>query len=509
MTRFRNQMVSAQKMPDRTPDGITGVIRGVELSEPEQLFRQCLLDCAKYISASATPALRFTGGWVRDKLMGNGSHDIDIAIDTMTGWQFGLAMQTFVKQHGSIYWEKAQKLGIQSAFGTLHQIAANPEKSKHLETVTTRMFGFDVDFVNLRKETYSEYSRNPQMEFGTPKEDALRRDCTVNALFYNLQTKSIEDFTERGLEDIKDKIIRTPLPPYETFKDDPLRVLRLVRFASRFGYQIEETTYAAMKEASIHEALKLKISRERIGIELGKMVTGPDPYGALMHIHQLNLYSTVFADPVDTQCPDPSKCPDIYKGLHDLLHSQTNLDQTLGLHDDPTLVWYLAAYTPFRDSEQRATQAAREGIKATNKVVKVLADSIKHRKTIQTLVDNASQGQFLRPRVGMCLRKFGSTWKYQVLFALFSDFMDEDTKLARQRYENFISLIHQEDLTGAAGLKPILDGKMLASILNATRGPWMSKAVEMVIEWQFENPHGTKDEAAEMIAGRRCELGLG
>ena len=67
------------------------------------------------------------------------------------------------------YEEEARQLQLKAPLGSLHQIAANPEKSKHLETVTTRMFGFDVDLVNLRKEVYAEDSRNPQMEFGTPE----------------------------------------------------------------------------------------------------------------------------------------------------------------------------------------------------------------------------------------------------------------------------------------------------------------------------------------------------
>ena len=76
------------------------------------------------------------------------------------------------------------------------------------------------------------------MRFGTPKEDAERRDLTINALFYNLHTERVEDFTGWGLRDVEDGIIRTPLDPLTTFKDDPLRVLRAVRFATRLNFQI-------------------------------------------------------------------------------------------------------------------------------------------------------------------------------------------------------------------------------------------------------------------------------
>lgn len=261
----------------------------IELTDVEEGLRRLLLDVAQYIEhssphgdgespkplpeelAAAKLELRFTGGWVRDKLLGIDSHDIDVGINKMTGFQFGLRMKEYLESSGN-----AEKYGIgkEGALGGLHKIEANPEKSKHLETVTTKVFGLDIDLVNLRKETYSENSRNPQMEFGTPEEDALRRDATVNALFYNLTTNSIEDFTGRGFEDMRRKIIRTPLKPYQTFKDDPLRVLRLIRFASRLGYTIDPDTKAAMSNEDIKEALKLKISRERVGVELEKMLKG-------------------------------------------------------------------------------------------------------------------------------------------------------------------------------------------------------------------------------------------
>ena len=92
----------------------------------------------------------------------------------------------------------------------------------------------------MRKETYAEDSRIPQQEFGTAEEDAYRRDFTINAMFYDLSTEKIEDFTGQGLDDLRTGIIRTPLNPLETFRDDPLRVLRALRFATRFNYVVDD-----------------------------------------------------------------------------------------------------------------------------------------------------------------------------------------------------------------------------------------------------------------------------
>lgn len=245
--------------------------RKISLTDSEARLRQLLLDVSTYIGTlegCTKPELRFTGGWVRDKLLDSTSVDIDIGINSMTGYRFG----TLMVQYLALPETRAKY--EQGVLGDLAKIAANPEKSKHLETVTTKILGFDIDLVNLRKEAYVEDSRNPAMDFGTPEEDALRRDATINALFYNLSTSEIEDFTGRGLQDIERKVIKTPLEPLQTFRDDPLRVLRAIRFSSRFRYQIADEDANAMSDSSIKAALRLKISRERIGVEVIKMLKG-------------------------------------------------------------------------------------------------------------------------------------------------------------------------------------------------------------------------------------------
>ena len=243
----------------------------ISLTDQEKTLRQLLLEVSHYIGLQdgyTRPELRFTGGWVRDKLLGIPSKDIDIGISSMTGSEFGKMMKKYLTDP-----EPLARYG-EGILGRLAEIVANPEKSKHLDTVTTNLLGFDVDLVNLRKEEYAEHSRIPTMTFGSPEDDALRRDATVNALFYNLSSGEIEDFTGRGLEDMRLKVIRTPLSPYQTFKDDPLRILRCIRFASKLGYKIDPSTEISMGDAGIKVALRDKISRERVGIEVEKMLRG-------------------------------------------------------------------------------------------------------------------------------------------------------------------------------------------------------------------------------------------
>ena len=161
----------------------------IDLTPEEAVLRQLFLDVSSYSVTLGghhqRPELRFAGGWVRDKLLNLCSKDIDVAISNMTGSEFGSLMKQFVEL------PVTRERYKQDILGRLAKIERNPEKSKHLETATMKVLGFDIDLVNLRKETYTDDSRNPSVDFGTAEEDALRRDSTINALFYNLQTSEV------------------------------------------------------------------------------------------------------------------------------------------------------------------------------------------------------------------------------------------------------------------------------------------------------------------------------
>lgn len=446
----------------------------LDLTEVESQLRQLLLDVAAYIDNTLPEKnitgvqvpedlvkekviLRWTGGWVRDKLLQVGSHDIDVAINNMTGEHFGLKMQDYLEIPGNV--EKYHLIKTNNKLSAndktkkiapgLHKIEANPEKSKNLETATTRIMGLDLDLVNLRKETYNELSRNPQMEFGTAEEDAMRRDATVNAMFYNLHTCQVEDLTGKGFQDMAAKIIRTPMEPYQTFKDDPLRVLRLVRFASRLDYTIEPETAKAMANPEIQGALRIKISRERVGIELEKMLRGPRPHMALGLIDRFGLYGTVFTDPTRNISAEPETAnfqkafefvDSVVKGNDEI---PTVIVSTLFRNDDERyLAWVCATMIPWTDAptvpNAKPTQhpyyaaylVAREGIKAPNKVCDVVSNSLGNSEEIRSLISQCARGlerpdkinptndATARDTLGMAIRRWGSTWRTQVLFNL-------------------------------------------------------------------------------------------
>ena len=203
--------------------------------------------------------VRVAGGWVRDKLLGLQSDDIDFALDTLTGAQFAESVSAYLASSGG---------GRTSSVGT---IRSNPEQSKHLETATFVVDGISIDANRFRDEIYHPGSRIPEVKQSTALEDAQRRDFTINALFYNIHTHCVEDLIG-GMADIAARIIRTPTSAAVTFRDDPLRVLRAARFAARLGYCVDREVSEAAASEAVHRDLRSKVTRERVGIELRKML---------------------------------------------------------------------------------------------------------------------------------------------------------------------------------------------------------------------------------------------
>ncbi|GJC77880.1 CCA tRNA nucleotidyltransferase, mitochondrial [Colletotrichum liriopes] len=532
----------------------------LSLTTKEKQLRDLLVDVAAFIDAAGRSpeplVLRWAGGWVRDKLLGIESHDIDTAINVMTGYAFSLELRDYCAQD-----EHTKKHSIgPDDMGSLHRIAANPDKSKHLETATTRMFGLDVDFVNLRKETYTQDSRNPAMEFGTAEEDALRRDATINALFYNLHTGLVEDLTG-GLSDMKSRLIRTPMEPFQTFTDDPLRVLRLVRFASRLDFAIDSAATAVMADARVLDALKLKISRERVGVEMEKMLKGKRPRSSLDLIRNLGLYEAIFTDPngIEHPQPDLSKWHLVYDLLDNLVCNATpgSIYDVLVRSDEAAyFAWNLAAVIPYSHVEKEiplpksratlplTTLVAREGIKAPNKLCDVITAAHRHRPDITAFKQNFCAKEPVatkRDTVGMAIRKWegqGSHWRVQVLYALLVEALDKlpsgsdagkkpaipcspwhteklETHSIIDRidflsgWQMFLDHLANLDVMDAPSLKRRVDGRMLAKELGVRPGKWMGQALDVCVAWQLRHPDETDPTGAiDEVRQRAGELGI-
>ena len=485
----------------------------LSLDPRETLLKDCLVECAQSLKPLE---IRFAGGWVRDKLLGIQSDDIDVALSTLSGKEFGNLLVHFYAEHGTRYKKEATRLGIDNIeLNKIVLVEEDAEKSKHLAVAKVKLFGLEVDLVNLRTETYASNSRTPVIKIGTAKEDALRRDATINALFYNIHTEQVEDFTGRGLEDMKNKIMRTPLEPYQTFRDDPLRVLRLIRIASKLDFDIDVAAQIAMKSSEIHESLKLKISRERVRAEIMKALESCRPARALLFIHDLDLFSCCFADPADSHPPSPQNLPQIYQFLGSIL-AESLLTKGLQLHQESAaLPWLLAAYTPWQPSKpDYGCQAIKASIKATAREAKLLTAAITHRAEMSHLISKISESgnTVTRGTIGMALRRWGRSWGHQALFALLCDFERFGAETSLRVYGAFLQHLKTLGLDGtrAHDEKPLLDGMQVKDILAREKGgPANKLAADLVMEWQFDHPDpgpGCARECAEMLTGKREEI---
>lgn len=195
----------------------------------------------------------------------------------MTGVEFANLLSEYNMKHS----------GKSIGFGVIEK---RPEHSKHLETVALQIGGLQVDFVNLRHDSYtSDDNRIPEIRIGTEKEDAYRRDFTVNSLFYNINTGQLEDFTGMGLDDLRNGIIRTPLDPVVTFLDDPLRIVRAIRFATRFGFQLTDQIIDASSKSEITNAFMKKVTRSRLSNEIYNILVKSDQPQSFHLLNKFNL----------------------------------------------------------------------------------------------------------------------------------------------------------------------------------------------------------------------------
>ena len=199
------------------------------------------------------------GGCVRDELMGHEIKDIDLCVSLPDG---GIRFAEWLRDNGHVM----KGVTVYPNYGTamLH-LKAFPD--------------VELEFVQTRKEKYIDHTcRNPETAFGTIEDDCMRRDLTINALYKNVSTDEIIDITGKGVEDIQNHIIRTPNTPDIIYDDDPLRILRCIRFASRYGWEIERETFDGMVN-NVHRLMI--ICKERVKEELNKMLTCQHPVMAM------------------------------------------------------------------------------------------------------------------------------------------------------------------------------------------------------------------------------------
>mmetsp|Transcript_31929 Transcript_31929/g.47125 ORF Transcript_31929/g.47125 Transcript_31929/m.47125 type:complete len:547 (-) Transcript_31929:1074-2714(-) len=483
----------------------------IELTSNEEFFIATILDVIDHLQRGKivdyepqSVEVRIAGGWVRDKLLGLTNYDVDIAIDSLSGVNFAKIIQNYLKE---IHPEEVHKVGV---------IAANPNQSKHLETATMIVNGIECDFCNLRaEEGYTASSRIPNARFGSPLEDAHRRDFTVNSLFFNLRTKLVEDWTGRGLADLlENRRLVTPMDPFITFLDDPLRALRAIRFSIRFGFSLDEKLRQAITSKKIHNALSVKVSRERIGKELEGCLSGKgaNAVKALKLIGELDMSDCVFSFPsersVDVELIgkaenaermlDAWRISSLYMDHVQVIKTAYKFDSRLETLLDSRLLTISAYVLPFRkltyyDRKLREVSVVefmiRESIKFKNKDVREVVILMEN---VDIFCELFKQGELRREDTGMLLRKTKGLW---VTCLFLAGILEQSIKKAQLIYKRIADM----NLDLFWKNRPLLDGRALGQTLGLPKGPIIGIFLEEQVRWTLLNPTGTKEESLENL----------
>ena len=459
---------------------------------------------------------RVAGGWVRDKLLNKPSDDIDITIDNITG-----------KEYADMITEKNKEITI---------IKNSNEKSSHLQTATIVLFDKQIDIVNLRKEVYQKNSRVPEVSLGTPEEDVYRRDITINCLYYNINTGKVEDLTGKGIEDLKNGIIRMPKSAYESLSEDPLRMLRVIRFATRFQFTLDNDIVENIGKKELIENYVNILSNERIQKEMTLMLEGPYPHSSVHLLNKFGILEHVLKFPYDEEI-EKDKKGDFMKSANmiSVKHYLTNVNKLFGdlekeFYEKRKIINYALVTSPVRKYIMRVNWKEVIGskiilsmvLKLTNAEVNEITFLIEQIDKVKNLIETKEKQpkEFTRKDVGLYLRGGVKEQYLNIIFLLCAcdDYCNEypetiietiDAEKISSIVSKYLKLkkyIYDENLQNVSTMKAIINGKVLITEYNIKKTKHISAVLEEIIQTQIENPKLTPDEAREIVKKMQPDL---
>ncbi|MDR1721110.1 MAG: hypothetical protein LBR09_01805 [Endomicrobium sp.] len=423
------------------------------------------------------------GGFVRDLFIKREPTDLDIMV---CGGKFGTDEQLAGINFSKIiaYKYKLRAPIVFERFGTSKLFIDNKE----------------VEFVMPRKEYYEADSRNPNTQPASLKQDALRRDFTINALFLKLPDLKILDFTGHGVKDIKNKIIRvTDAANAEIiFKQDPLRILRALRQSLQLRFRIELKTYNAMKTAA--ERIKI-ISAERIRDEINKILIEDYPSKAFKAMREINSLNEIL--------PEISKLKNLkqadgYCADRAFMRAMKTLDRTKNdiilrmavlLHvDDPA---------EKHSTSGKDTDASRlsEYNSKNAKEAEIILNRLKYskefiQKTVSVIQNSIYSETYSNDWTDGDVRKFAKRCGGELDLTMEFSRTYYSGKNSRAKIAGLKKRIEVLKSKNALYNRPVLTGKEIINIFNKPAGKWVQEAKNKIEEIQLENPELTKEEAA-------------
>ena len=477
------------------------------LTEEEKNCFSIIIDILKKNNLTST-ICRVAGGWVRDKLLGKESDDIDIALNDMKG-------STLANLINEELYPGKNKVGI---------IQQNVEKGKNLETATIKINKRWIDLVNLRCEDKNK--------IGTPLTDAERRDLSINSLFYNINEGKVEDFTNKGIKDLENGIIETPIDAEITFKDDPLRILRMLRFAIKYRFRIgfNINNYIEKDKENITKNFYENISRERIEKELYKIFNMNNSSFAIAYLYTFNILDIILlTKDYDSETNYENiflKIANIYILGEYLLTKNKIFEIEMNSENFNKIDYSLLLLTLyFRDKKNNNDNSLmnQQILKFT---YKTSTDYLKSNylmcayfDELYNLITNENYNRLL---IGKALRKITYRNILPCIYASIAYEYIEKNQLNTlmdnidsnclqniiEKNKRFLNYIKNEDMMHIDKMKPLFNGKEILEKLNMKAGKELGILIDFLIDEQIKEPKLSKDDAIELLKKKKDEIAI-
>ena len=454
----------------------------------ERVTNTPLLDSLGKLFSEAGFELALVGGPVRDAFLGRVAPDVDLTTNALPD-----EILKVIKGKVDSFWDIGKDFG----------------------TIGCKIGEYTVEITTYRSDKYQVDSRKPEVRFGKDlQEDLYRRDFTINAMALRLPERVFVD-PFGGLRDLIDQVIKTPGKPEDSFGDDPLRMLRAVRFVSQLGFEIEPETFEAMTQ--MKERLEI-ISAERVQAELQKLMLGNFPRLGLVSLVESGVAEIILPElpALKLETDEHHHHKDVYEHTLTVVEQAIDYEKSYGL--EPDFIVRFAAL--LHDIGKPATRKLEPGGAVSFYHHDIVGAKLATKRMKALRFDNDTT-KAVAKLIELHLRFFGysdQAWTDAAIRRYVRDAGDQLTRLhiltrsdvttrnkrkadilshAYDDLEQRITKIAEEEELGA--MRPDLTGEQIMEILSLKPGPAVGKAYKFLLELRIENGPLGEDEAKKRL----------